>query len=101
VPRWTVSRSPTRAPSVKKDILIQSRGAQADSTKPIRADWRMRERDGRFRILDVSVEGVSMALMLRQEFDAVLRNQGGVDGLIKTLRDRLTAAVPAPRPASS
>jgi ABC-type transporter MlaC component len=61
----------------------------------------VRERDGRFRILDVSVEGVSMARMLLQEFDAVLRNQGGVDGLIKTLRARLTAAVPAPRPASS
>ena len=84
----------------KKDILVQSRVAQSDS-KPIRADWRMRERDGRFRILDVSVEGVSMALMLRQEFDSVLRNQGGVDALIKTLRARVTAAAAATRPASS
>ena len=60
----------------------------------------MRERDGRFRILDVSVEGVSMALMLRQEFASVLRNQGGVDALIKTLRARVTAAAAAIRPAS-
>ena len=91
----------TRTRSVgKKDILVQSRVAQSDS-KPIRADWRMRERDGRFRILDVSVEGVSMALMLRHEFESVLRNQGGVDGLIKALRARITASAPGPRPASS
>lgn len=84
----------------KKDILVESWVVQINSSRPIRADWRMRERGGRFRILDVAVEGISMALMLRQEFDSVLRTQGGVNGLIKTLRARMTAAAPAARPGS-
>ncbi len=73
----------------KKDILVKSKVAQA-STKAIRADWRMREYDGAFRILDLSVEGISMAMTLRKEFSSVLRKKGGVDGLIVMLKDRST-----------
>ncbi len=72
----------------KKDIVVRSRIAQTYA-KPIRADWRMRHRDGRYRILDLSVEGISMALVLRQEFASVLRAKGGVDGLIAALREKL------------
>ncbi len=71
----------------KKDILVKSKIAQA-SSKPIRADWRMRNQDGVFRILDLSVEGISMALTLRKEFGSVLRKRGGVDGLIDMLKGR-------------
>lgn len=81
----------------KRDVVVRSRVSRAHA-KPIRADWRVRRRQGRLRILDVSVEGVSMALMLRQEFSSVLRNSGGVEGLIETLKKRL-AWTPTQGPA--
>ncbi|MDP6786754.1 MAG: ABC transporter substrate-binding protein [Rhodospirillales bacterium] len=62
--------------------VVQSHGA------PLRADWRLTNRDGTFRILDLSMEGISMALTLRQEFSSVLRRKGGVDGLIAILREK-------------
>ena len=68
----------------KTDILVHSRVVY-DGAKPLRADWRVREKDGAFRILDLSVEGISMALTLRKEFASVLRREGGVGGLVPIL----------------
>ena len=74
-------------PVGQRDILVRSRVVQSKGA-PLRADWRLTNRDGIFRILDLSVEGISMALTLRQEFSSVLRRKGGVDGLIAILRKR-------------
>ena len=73
----------------RKDYLVRSRVTRANA-KPINADWRLSLRQGRYRILDLTVEGISMALLLRQEFASVLRDKGGVDGLIAMLRQRIT-----------
>jgi phospholipid transport system substrate-binding protein len=72
------------------DILVHSR-VDTGERHPVRADWRVRERDGRYLILDLSVEGISMAVILRQEFGSILRKKG-VEGLLTMLRDRTTAA---------
>ena len=71
------------------DILVRSR-VDSGERRPVRADWRVRERDGRYLILDLSVEGISMAIMLRQEFASVLRRHG-LDGLLSMLRERSSA----------
>lgn len=39
------------------------------------------------KIIDITVEGVSMAITQRSEFGAVI-SRSGIDGLIKELRDR-------------
>ena len=52
---------------------------------------RQRQRDGRYLIVDLAVEGVSMALTRRQEFSAVIRAAGGnIDGLIARLKNSNT-----------
>ena len=76
-------------PVGKRDILVRCRVTRAHAS-PINADWRLTRRNGTFRILDLSVEGISMALTLRQEFSSVLRRKGGVDSLIAILRERTT-----------
>ena len=45
----------------KSDILVRSRVVQSHGA-PLRADWRLTNRDGTICILDLSVEGISMAL---------------------------------------
>ena len=72
----------------KGDFLVHSKVVRTEGDPATRADWRLTRRDGRFRILDLSVNGISMALTLRQEFSSVLRRQGGVDGLVALLRQR-------------
>lgn len=59
---------------------------------PIRLDWRLAEIDGDWRILDVSVEGVSLLVTYRNEFAAVIERGGGqVSALLAELRQRAGA----------
>ena len=69
-----------------KDVLVRSK-VDHGARKPVRADWRVRDGAGGFKIIDLSVAGISMALMLREEFASILRKQG-LDGLITMLQDR-------------
>jgi len=55
-----------------------------EGQEPLEVVWRVRTRDGRHRIVDVLVEGISMALTLREEFSSVSRVRG-IEGLIERL----------------
>ena len=44
---------------------------------PIRVDWRLNARIGVYRITDVMVDGVSMALTERSEFAGLIQRNGG------------------------
>jgi phospholipid transport system substrate-binding protein len=52
--------------------------------KPVQVDYAMRKTDGGWKIYDIVVEGVSLVLNYRSEFDALVK-QEGIDGLIKRL----------------
>jgi phospholipid transport system substrate-binding protein len=52
--------------------------------KPVLIDYSMRKTDAGWKIYDIVVEGVSLVLTYRSEFDAVVK-QDGIDGLIKRL----------------
>lgn len=55
---------------------------------PIEVDWRLAVSDGRYKITDVSIDGVSMALTQRSEFAAIVQRSGGrVAGLLATMRE--------------
>jgi phospholipid transport system substrate-binding protein len=46
--------------------------------------------DGRYKISDISIDGVSMALTQRSEFAAIIqRNAGRVPGLLATMREAI------------
>ncbi len=64
--------------------------------EPVKVEWRVEQKDARYRVLDIQAEGVSMALTLRQEYGSVIRRIG-VDGLVKELRAKLDAGAFAPR----
>ena len=55
--------------------------------KPVLVDYSMRKTDAGWKIYDIVVEGVSLVLTYRSEFDAVVK-QEGVDGLIKRLSQK-------------
>ena len=74
----------------KIDVLVNTR-IERPSGPPIKITWRVRSRDKARRIIDVMVEGVSMALTQREQFAAVVR-QHGLQGLLEMLRARTTKA---------
>ena len=52
--------------------------------KPVQIDYTMHKTDGGWKIYDIVVEGVSLVITYRSEFDAVVK-QEGIDGLIKRI----------------
>ena len=73
---------------VQSQILAPGGGNQP----PVKVDWRVAKTDAGFKITDVLVESVSMAVTERQEFASVIQRGGGqVEALLKLLRERVTA----------
>ncbi len=68
------------------DIIVNSE-VVPDSGPKFHVDWRVRYKNGQYRIIDIMVEGVSMALTHRSDFSAVIQRGGGkVDVLLEHLR---------------
>ncbi len=77
-------------PLEDRDILVSSQIVSPGGGEPISVNWRVREHDGTFKIIDVIVAGVSMGQTQRSEFGSVIRDKGGsVAGLIEELRKRV------------
>ena len=85
-------------PRGKRDVVVQTRILQ-ENGPPIKAGWRVRLFQGEPRIIDIVIEGVSMALNQRQEFAAVL-TKGGLGGLMEMLRAR-TQRLPVEGPRTA
>ena len=58
-----------------------------DPETPVTIDWRVGSDGELYRVTDVVIEGVSMALTYRDEFASVVRKDG-LGGLLTNLRDR-------------
>ncbi len=71
-----------------KDVVVRTR-IDRPSGPPIVAGWRVRITGERYRIIDVMVEGISMAVTQRSEFAAVIQ-RNGIEGLLAILRARTT-----------
>ncbi len=71
----------------ERDNLVQSEVVLTDGRK-IPVDWRVRN-GKELKIVDVSVEGVSMAITQRDEFSSIINQNGGkIDGLLAALRKK-------------
>lgn len=67
--------------AVVQTRLVPSKGPEV----PI--DYRLIEKDGRWRVYDVVIEGVSMVANYRTQFDRVIRGSSYAE-LIKRLKDK-------------
>ncbi len=87
------------------DTMVHSVIEQADGQAPIAVDWRVRTTGSTNKIIDVAVEGVSMSVTQRSDFDAVVQ-QSGIDGLLQNMKSRVdnggngTPAAKSTKPAA-
>jgi phospholipid transport system substrate-binding protein len=69
--------------------LVSSQIVRANGQPPAGVDWLLTPQNGAYKISDVIVEGVSMAVTQRSEFASVIQRNGGqVEGLITALRQK-------------
>ena len=77
-------------PSTSKGQLFVTTVVPMDQGEPAKVLWRVREKDGTYKIVDIVIEGVSLAQASRSEYTAFIKNNpGGIDALIKDLNARL------------
>ncbi len=74
---------PSRVKPGETDATVRNQFTRAGG-KPVPIDYQMRKTDSGWKIYDISVEGISLVLTYRSEFDQVVKQQG-IDGLIKRL----------------
>jgi phospholipid transport system substrate-binding protein len=55
--------------------------------QPLPIDFAMHKAGSAWKVYDITVEGVSLVLTYRSEFDAIVKQQG-IDGLIKALAQK-------------
>ena len=66
----------------RKDVLVNSLIVSPNGQPPVKVDWRLRNG----KIIDVVVEGVSMSVTQRSEFNSIIQRNGGkVSALIEHL----------------
>ncbi|MBL3677192.1 MAG: ABC transporter substrate-binding protein [Alphaproteobacteria bacterium] len=71
-------------PVGRRDALVASVVTQPGGQPDVSVDWRVREGGEAWRVVDVVVEGVSMAMTYRADFDSVVQ-RGGIPGLLEAL----------------
>ncbi len=75
-------------PKGKSGALVASRLVRPEG-EPYHVEWRLRRGKAGWKIIDVVVEGVSMAVTHRSEFGSVISEQGGeLGGLLEVLREK-------------
>jgi phospholipid transport system substrate-binding protein len=75
-------------PKGKSGAIVSSRIIRPQG-EPFQVEWRLRRGGEGWRIIDVVVEGVSMAVTHRSEFSSVIASRGGtVGGLLDVLRSK-------------
>jgi phospholipid transport system substrate-binding protein len=88
----TLKVLPARAgkQDAKDDATVRTQFVRAGG-QPLPIEFQMRKTEKGWKVYDISVEGVSLVLTYRTEFDNIVK-QEGIDGLIKRLTQKNTPA---------
>jgi phospholipid transport system substrate-binding protein len=82
----TLKVLPARGKQDPQDTTVRTQYLR-QGAPPLPIDFQMRKTDSTWKVYDIAVEGVSLVLTYRSEFDAVMK-QEGIDGLIKRLAQK-------------
>jgi phospholipid transport system substrate-binding protein len=80
----SIEVAPVRMKPGDSEVTVHNTFKRAGGGKPVGFDYSMRKTEQGWKIYDIVVEGVSLVLTYRSEFDSLVK-QEGVEGLIKRL----------------
>jgi len=79
----TLKVLPSRGKADPEETIVRTQFVRPGG-QPLPIDFSMRQTEEGWKVYDITVEGVSLVLTYRSEFDAIVKQQG-IDGLIKAL----------------
>jgi phospholipid transport system substrate-binding protein len=77
---------PLRIPADATEVTVRNQYL-SEGRPPVPVSYEMRKTPQGWKIYDISIEGVSMVLTYRSEFEQITR-ASGIDGLIKRLQQK-------------
>jgi phospholipid transport system substrate-binding protein len=78
--------------TVQTKIVGMKDGARQELAK---VDYRLRQTAGKWKVIDITIEGVSMMANFRAQFQDIMTS-GGIDKVLKLLREKNAAGAGAP-----
>jgi phospholipid transport system substrate-binding protein len=95
----TLKVLPARGKQDPEETVVRTQFIRAGG-QPLPIDFTMHQKEGTWKVYDITVEGVSLVMTYRSEFDAVVK-QEGIDGLIKRLAQKnIPAAIGGSAPGA-
>jgi phospholipid transport system substrate-binding protein len=79
----TLKVLPARGKQDPEETVVRTQFVRAGG-QPLPIDFTMHQKDNTWKVYDITVEGVSLVMTYRSEFDAIVK-QKGIDGLIQAL----------------
>ena len=71
------------------DVVVSS-SVPRKNGQLVSVEWRVRESKNKWRVIDITVEGVSMAMTKRSEFSSIIQRNGGeFSALLTALRQSI------------
>lgn len=89
-----VDVKPMRMQPSDDDVVVRTAIKRPGDAPPIEVNYSMYKTDAEWKVYDVSVDGVSLVTTYRSTFAEEIR-KGGIDGLIKSLREKNAQAAQA------
>ncbi|MES2984228.1 MAG: ABC transporter substrate-binding protein [Pseudomonadota bacterium] len=77
-----------KAARIDGDASVVPMEINDPSGQNIHVDYRLQSNGGNFKVVDITVEGVSLLATQRSEFSGIIENKG-VDGLIEALKSQV------------
>jgi phospholipid transport system substrate-binding protein len=82
-----VNVKPLRMQPSDDDVVVKTEITRPGDAPPVAVNYSMYKTDSTWKVYDVTVEGLSLVTTYRSSFAEEIR-KGGIDGLIKSLRDK-------------
>jgi phospholipid transport system substrate-binding protein len=79
------------------DVTVQTKILRGGGSDDVVVDYRLRQRDGQWKIIDVVVEGVSLVSNFRSQFQDIVA-QGGPDRLLVLIKEKNAKGEPLQEP---
>ncbi len=76
-------------PSSSQNQIFVNSTVPMDQGAPAKVVWRVKETNGHFKVVDIIIENVSLAITARNEYTTYIRKSpDGIDGLINDLKKK-------------
>lgn len=83
------------SPDGDKGAFVDTTVQQDGGAQPLTVRWRLRDREEGWKVVDLEVEGVSMAITYRSEYNSLLSGQGVDLDKLNSLLERQIAQLQA------